>query len=111
MARAVRIVFTESADSDSSYIYADLHGKAGTPTVVKYRALFRRLYERLADFPKSGAPRPKLGPHIRVGIVSPYIVIYRYSEADNSVNVLRIVHGRRKITGKLLSTGTGAKRI
>ena len=111
MARAARIVFTESADSDSAYIYADLHGKAGTPTVVKYRALFRRLYERLADFPKSGAPRPKLGPHIRVGIVSPYIVIYRYSEADNSVIVLRIVHGRRKITGKLLSTGTGSKRI
>jgi toxin ParE1/3/4 len=109
MARPARIVVTDTADSDSSFIYADLHGKAGMPTVVKYRALFRRLYERLTDFPKSGAPRPKLGPDIRIGIVSPYIVIYRYDEADNSVVILRIVHGRRRITGKLLLTGTGSK--
>jgi toxin ParE1/3/4 len=109
MARPARVVFTDSGDSDSSFIYADLHGKAGKPTVVKYRALFRRLYERLTDFPESGAPRPKLGPDIRIGIVSPYIVIYRYGEASSSVIVLRIVHGRRRITGKLLLTGTRSK--
>jgi toxin ParE1/3/4 len=102
MARAARVVFTDSADLDSSFIYAGLHGKAGMSTVVKYRALFRKLYKQLADFPDSGAPRPKLGPEIRIGIVSPYIVIYRYAEAENSVVVLRIVHGRRRITGKLL---------
>jgi toxin ParE1/3/4 len=109
MARRPHIVFTDSADSDSEFIYADLHGKAGKPTVIKYRALFRRLYERLADFPESGAPRPKLGPDVRIGIVSPYIAIYRYDETSNSVIVLRIVHGRRKITGKLLLTKTRSK--
>jgi hypothetical protein len=29
-------------------------------------------------------------------------VIYKHSNADDVINVLRIVHGRRKITGKLL---------
>jgi toxin ParE1/3/4 len=106
MARPVGIAFTDSADSDSSFIYADLHGKTGMRAVVKYRALFRRLYERLGDFPESGAPRPELGPDIRIGIVFPYIVIYRFDEADNSVIVLRIVHGRRKITAELLLSGT-----
>jgi len=75
----------------------------GQRTVIKYRALFRRLYDRLADHPDSGPPRPKLGPNIRIGIVSPYIVIYRHVATADTVNVLRIVHGRRRITGKLLS--------
>jgi hypothetical protein len=29
-------------------------------------------------------------------------VIYKHDEADDAIKVLRIVHGRRKITGKLL---------
>jgi toxin ParE1/3/4 len=44
-----------------------------------------------------------LGSNIRIGIVSPYIVIYRHSEGDDTVTLLRIVHGRRKITGKMLA--------
>jgi plasmid stabilization system protein ParE len=34
--------------------------------------------------------------------VSPYIVIYEHDPAGETVIVLRIVHGRRKITGDLL---------
>jgi toxin ParE1/3/4 len=44
-----------------------------------------------------------LGKDIRIGIVLPYIVIYRHHEADDIVTVLRIVHGRRNITSKLIS--------
>jgi toxin ParE1/3/4 len=56
----------------------------------------------LASFPDSGAPRPKIGPKIRIGVVAPYIVSYRHSENDNAVIVFRIVRGRREITGKML---------
>ncbi len=96
------VVFTDSADADSAVIYADLNAKAGKRTALKYRGLFKGLYEHLAIFPESGAPRPKIGVRIRIGVVAPYIILYRYSEADNTVIVLRIVHGRRKITGKML---------
>jgi toxin ParE1/3/4 len=72
-------------------------------TVIKYRALFRKLYDRLAGHPDSGPLRPALGPDIRIGVVSPYIVIYRHTEAADTVTILRIVHGRRRITGTLLS--------
>ena len=102
-----RVVFTASADADSASILVDLNTKAGKPAVVRYLALFRKFYEHLADFPDSGAQR-NVGPTIRIGIVSPYIVIYRYMEADSTVMVLRIVHGCRKITGKLLSAGAGS---
>lgn len=97
-----QVVFTEAADADAAFIFEDLYTKAGKPTVVKYRALFKKLYDNLADFPDSGPPRPKIGTRIRIGIVSPYVVIYRHTEADDTVNILRVVHGRRKITGKLL---------
>ncbi len=61
------------------------------------------LYDRLAEHPDSGAPRPGLGTDIRIGIVLPYIVIYRHHEADDIVTVLRVLHGRRNITAKLIS--------
>jgi toxin ParE1/3/4 len=56
----------------------------------------------LAGFPDSGAPHSKIGAKIRIGVVSPYIVIYRHTVADSLARVLRIVHGSRKITGRLL---------
>ena len=97
-----RIIFTEAADADAASIFDELYTKAGKPTVVKYRASFKILYDNLAAFPDSGAPRPNIGAGIRIGIVSPYIVITRHAEPDGVVTVLRIVHGRRRITGKML---------
>jgi toxin ParE1/3/4 len=97
-----RIVITRSADEDISEILAFLAAKAGYGVATKYNAFFEQLYDNLADFPDSGAPRPKVGAKIRIAIVSPYVVIYQYTEADDTARVLRIVHGRRKIAGKLL---------
>ena len=97
-----RVSFTPAADADAAFIFDDLHAKAGKSTVLEYRGALRTLYEHLAELPDSGAPRPRIGPNIRIGIVHPYIVIYRNSEADGAVRVLRLVHGSRKITGKLL---------
>jgi hypothetical protein len=52
---------------------------------------------------ESGAPRPDLGPGVRIAVVTPYVVIYRHITAEDSVTVLRIVHGHRKIAAKLLT--------
>jgi toxin ParE1/3/4 len=84
-------------------IIFDLAAKAGRHTAIKYEALFDSLYVRLAEHPASGAPRPAFGRGIRIGMVSPYIVIYRHTEADDTVTVLRVVPGRRRITGRLLT--------
>jgi toxin ParE1/3/4 len=54
----------------------------------------------LAAHPGIGASRPALGRDIRIGIVSPTIVIYRHTPADDTVVVLRVVHGRRRITSR-----------
>jgi len=59
----------------------------------------------LAAFPESCQARPSLGPNIRVGVVTPYLVIYRYLESKEQVSVIRIVHGRRNITQEVLRGG------
>jgi toxin ParE1/3/4 len=56
----------------------------------------------LAVHPDSGVPRPRLDERVRVCVVSPYVVIYEHIEADDMVMILRIVHGRRKITREFL---------
>jgi toxin ParE1/3/4 len=99
-----RVVIASSADAHYAEVITDLAAKAGWRTAAKYDELFERLYDRLADHPGSGAPRPALGQNIRIGIVSSYIVIYRNDDVSNTVIVLRIVHGRRRITGRMLGS-------
>ncbi len=98
-----RVIITDPADADSAAIIKDLAGKAGVLVADRYDSDFDALYRRLAAFPGSGSPRPKLGRFIRIGLVSPYVVIYRHIPDDDRVAIIRIVHGRRRITRRLLN--------
>ena len=53
-----RVVITTAADADAAVIFDDLYAKAGKSTVVKYRALFKKIYNIRANFRDSGPPRP-----------------------------------------------------
>ncbi len=98
-----RIVLTASADADTAFILGDLIAKAGANVAARYDAQFDALYRRLKSFPESGSPRPALGQHVRIGIVSPYTIIHEYIEADDVVTIMRILHGRRQITRDMLN--------
>jgi len=97
-----RLVITATADADIAVIIDDLTIKAGANVAARYDADFDAFYRRLERYPESGAPRRKLGPTVRVGVVFPYVVFYRYAEADDAVLVLRVLNGRRKITRRIL---------
>ena len=97
------ILISAPADADTAEIIAYLAAKAGVHVAARYTASLEKLYDRLAVHPQIGAPRPALGPYVRSAIVPPYTVIYEHAEPEGAVTILRIVHGRRKITGKLLS--------
>jgi toxin ParE1/3/4 len=101
-----RVVITASADADTAYILADLAAKAGANVAAHYDADFDAFYRRLEQFPESGSPRPALGRLVRIGVVSPYNVIHEYVEADDAVTILRIVHGRRRFTRRMLNRPT-----
>jgi len=100
-----RVIVSLLAQADSDCILADLAEKAGYNVAVRYAASFEALYARFARHPASGAPRPAIGPDVRIGIASPYVVIYGHDESSDTVTIFRIVHGRRKISGKLLRGG------
>jgi toxin ParE1/3/4 len=91
-----RVIVLPRADADTDEIFAHLAKRAGVATAEKYDALFADVYDRLATDPDMYAARPRLGPKIRAAVVAPYLVIYEHTTPD-IVNILRIVHGRRRI--------------
>ncbi len=103
-----QVLLTSPADADIGGIIAYLACKAGNTLAARYVASFEKLFNRLADYPDSGPLRPALGPQVRISIVAPYIVIYEYDAAGDTVIVLRIIHGRRQINGDLLLVNTGS---
>ncbi len=99
-----RVEFSSLALADIAGILSDLNRNAGFPVVEKYRRNFDRLVlTNLSRFPEMCEARPQLGAHIRVGVVYPYLVVYRYRPQDDVVGVVRVLHGRRKITRALVN--------
>ena len=95
-------MITPAADADVAEIITFLAGKAGVGVALRYSAAFEDLFDHLAMFPDSGSRRSRLGANIRASVFSPYIILYRHTEVDSTVRVLRIVHAKRRITGKML---------
>lgn len=98
-----RLVVAREAELDRDAILNYLEQEAGARTAAAYAERFARTVERLCDFPGSGAPRPSLGAHTRVAIVYPYLLIYDYEQDTNTLLLMRIVHGRRRISRRLLN--------
>jgi toxin ParE1/3/4 len=95
-----RVVVTDQAKRDIRRILSDLTERAGHRVVERYAAEFKAAYRRLNSFPDSGAPRPALGLGTRIVLVLPYIVIYESRE--DTVTVLRVMHGKRNITRDII---------
>ena len=101
----LRVVVTATALADVAEIVAELHRKAGGGVARQYRDSFDRVFfEKLPAHPEMYQARPKLGAHIRVGAVHPYLVIHRYDPRDWVVSIVRVLHGQRRIARKLIQT-------
>ena len=100
-----RLVVAAEAEADTDDILIYLEREASPRIAEAFGRRFRTAIERFVDLPESGSPRPALGRDIRISIVFPYILIYRYSSQDDTVTLLRILHGRRNITSGLLTGG------
>ncbi|WP_088343106.1 MULTISPECIES: type II toxin-antitoxin system RelE/ParE family toxin [Rhodomicrobium] len=69
-------------------------------------AAIGKAVQRLTEMPRCGASRPGPGPHTRRLVIRPYILIYDYRSAADSVTLLRMAHGRRRITAAMLPSGS-----
>lgn len=97
-----RLVVTEDADTDLTEILDYLEREAGVGVAEAYGRKIGDCLARLVDFPGIGTRRPSLGADTRIGIVRPYILIYDYAAGTDTLTLLRIVHGKRNITRRLL---------
>jgi plasmid stabilization system protein ParE len=96
-----RLVTTPRFRSDTREILEYLERVAGAFVAENYNRRFHRLIEQLIQFPQSGAPRPLFGPDTRIGVVSPYVLFYDYRQQDDTVVLLRVLHGKRDISREL----------
>ena len=97
-----RLAVTSDAEADLNEILDYLHREASSRIAADYGDRFRHYIERLIEFPGIGSPRPALGPHTRVGLVAPYLLVYDYSTPDDTLTLLRILHGKRDVARLLL---------
>jgi plasmid stabilization system protein ParE len=97
-----RLVVTSDAEADLDEILDYLKREAGARVAESYGRKFRLCLERHVQSPGIGPRRPALGPDTRIGIVRPYILIYDYTEATDTLTLLRIIHGKRNITRRLI---------
>jgi toxin ParE1/3/4 len=100
-----RVIVSDLTDEDTATMLGDIAREADHLVADRYNAELGSLYDRLADYPESCQARPKLGAHVRVGVIHPYLVIYRYATGSDTVSIVRILHRRRKITRNFLRPG------
>ena len=100
-----RILFSAQFWLDFDAVIRELAEAAGEPVARKYNLDIRRSVRQLADNPGIGAPRGKLGRGIRMLVVAPFLILYEGAPKAKSVTVLRILHGRRRITRRTIAAG------
>ena len=91
------VVVTSPASDDNDIILSYLQLHAGQTVAGDYRLDFRALFRRLAVHPQIGSLRRALGRDVRLAVVDPYVVLHRYDRATDTVFVLRVLHGRRRL--------------
>jgi plasmid stabilization system protein ParE len=96
-----RLLVSDLARADIHEVLNNLEKRAGQVTALRYALEFQAVFDRLTEFPEMGVARPELGPAARFVVIDPYLLFYDV-EQTLDVFVLRLLHGRRKITAELV---------
>lgn len=91
-----------SLSTRTNQILDYLEEVAGIRVAENCSTRFEQTIDRLVYFPESGSPRRTLGVNTRIAIVQPYLLVYDFVPGDDTLTLLRILHGRRNITRALL---------
>ncbi len=89
-----RVIYAPEAEDDllaiGAYIARD--------NPIRARAFIAKIEKRvevLSVFPNSGRRRPEIGPEFRSIPVRPVVVFYRVRDEGGTVEIVRIIDGRR----------------
>jgi toxin ParE1/3/4 len=99
-----RLAFAKEARADIRDITTYLRDNAGLRVAERYFSNITRLCRNLTEHPYRGPARLKFGPHIRIAVVKPYLIVYRYDATRDTVFILRVVHSRRDLGPGIVPT-------
>lgn len=94
-----RIVYTDSARSDLREIAVYFRNAAGDVVAEATVGKIVNKIETLGVRPARQRPRNELSPGLRAVSVGNYLIFYRVE--NNTVTVVRVLHGSRNISEKL----------
>jgi len=90
----LRVIRTDRADEDLIDIWASI--AADNPNAAdRVLDAIEARWQQLAQHPYSGMAREDIAPNIRHLIVGQYLTLYHVT--DEYVEIVRVLHGRRKI--------------
>jgi len=96
-----QLIVTPEAEADITEILDYLRTKAGPSIAETYRSRFLSAFRRLKAFPNSGSRRAEIDETVRIAVVYPYIIFHEVNPDGSSLTVLRVLHGRMEVEGKL----------
>jgi toxin ParE1/3/4 len=99
--RLLPIIRAARAEDDLITIWLHI-GRDNEVAANRLLDRFEARWQQLATHPFSGAPREDIAPGIRHLVVGEYLTLYRVT--DDAVEVVRVLHGRRKIEADDLSS-------
>lgn len=89
-----RYIFAPSASRDLNEItdyFANLNVETGERLIVA----FEKKCQNLINFPMLGRSYEEIRPHLRGVPLDGYIILYQVT--DNTLEILRVVHGSRNL--------------
>jgi toxin ParE1/3/4 len=93
------IIRTDRADEDLIEIWSYIAVENMSAADRVLDAIEAR-WDNLARHPYSGVARDDIAPGIRHLVSGEYLTLYRLS--DSAIEIVRVLHGRRKISSKII---------
>ena len=97
-----RIVYTETARDDLIAIGDYIRDATGDVVADRFIGRVIATIESLETSPRRHRERPALGAGIRATGFRKYLIFYRVEQ--DSVSIVRVLHGARRITASLISS-------
>jgi plasmid stabilization system protein ParE len=96
-----RLIVSPESSADIDGILDWLDCETGRPVALRYAERFRAAFGHLMAFPEIGARRRTLHANMRIWVVAPYVIFYRFEIDKEPVTIVRILHGRRDLAEAL----------
>lgn len=95
-----QVIVAPEALRDFREMASFLEREAGGRVAANYAGRLDDALTLIEEHPEIGSPRRRLGKGVRIWPIAPWVLFYE--TGGESVLILRLLHGKRRITPRLL---------